>query len=180
MATRKRTAVRFFLGKTVITVRSKTKNTTKALPNFKKQKAHSTSGLFIWNCGVVDGTRTHDNRNHNPGLYQLSYDHHCSLRQMPYQVSLALYERLLNLANTLQAYIVFLSGRINLAESLQASRYAIGKKIPVGEGDLRVEFPIRAQDIQWKQFHYRSLCHARAELLQIFTNLRIPKHSQRI
>ena len=28
-----------------------------------------------WN-GVADGTRTHDNRNHNPGLYQLSYSHH--------------------------------------------------------------------------------------------------------
>ncbi len=27
--------------------------------------------------GVIDGTRTRDNRNHNPGLYQLSYDHHC-------------------------------------------------------------------------------------------------------
>ena len=26
--------------------------------------------------GVTDGTRTHDGRNHNPGLYQLSYDHH--------------------------------------------------------------------------------------------------------
>ncbi len=26
--------------------------------------------------GVDDGTRTHDNRNHNPGLYQLSYVHH--------------------------------------------------------------------------------------------------------
>ena len=23
-----------------------------------------------------DGARTHDNRNHNPGLYQLSYTHH--------------------------------------------------------------------------------------------------------
>ena len=29
------------------------------------------------NNGVADGTRTHDNRNHNPGLYQLSYGHHC-------------------------------------------------------------------------------------------------------
>ena len=28
--------------------------------------------------GVDDGTRTHDSRNHNPGLYQLSYVHHCS------------------------------------------------------------------------------------------------------
>ena len=26
--------------------------------------------------GVNDGARTRDNRNHNPGLYQLSYDHH--------------------------------------------------------------------------------------------------------
>lgn len=26
--------------------------------------------------GVSDGTRTHDNRDHNPGLYQLSYAHH--------------------------------------------------------------------------------------------------------
>ena len=25
--------------------------------------------------GVGNGTRTHDNRNHNPGLYQLSYSH---------------------------------------------------------------------------------------------------------
>lgn len=30
--------------------------------------------------GVADGTRTHDNRNHNPGLYQLSYGHHCRNR----------------------------------------------------------------------------------------------------
>ena len=31
----------------------------------------------MWNWdGVADGTRTHDNRNHNPGLYQLSYSHH--------------------------------------------------------------------------------------------------------
>ena len=28
------------------------------------------------NDGVADGTRTRDNRNHNPGLYQLSYSHH--------------------------------------------------------------------------------------------------------
>jgi hypothetical protein len=26
--------------------------------------------------GVADGTRTHDSRDHNPGLYQLSYGHH--------------------------------------------------------------------------------------------------------
>ena len=36
--------------------------------------------------GVDDGTRTHDNRDHNPGLYQLSYAHRRngarSIRQM--------------------------------------------------------------------------------------------------
>ena len=26
--------------------------------------------------GVGDGTRTRDDRDHNPGLYQLSYTHH--------------------------------------------------------------------------------------------------------
>lgn len=26
--------------------------------------------------GVSDGNRTHDNWNHNPGLYRLSYAHH--------------------------------------------------------------------------------------------------------
>ena len=34
-----------------------------------------------WNLGgVANGTRTHDNQNHNLGLYQLSYSHHRSLR----------------------------------------------------------------------------------------------------
>ena len=28
-----------------------------------------------YKTGVADGARTHDNRNHNPGLYQLSYSH---------------------------------------------------------------------------------------------------------
>jgi hypothetical protein len=31
--------------------------------------------LLLELFGVADGTRTHDNRNHNPGLYQLSYSH---------------------------------------------------------------------------------------------------------
>src|SRR5205814_10413027 len=39
------------------------------LPNFCKSM----------NIGVADGIRTHDNRNHNPGLYQLSYSHHFKL-----------------------------------------------------------------------------------------------------
>jgi hypothetical protein len=31
--------------------------------------------LTLESFGVADGARTHDNRNHNPGLYQLSYSH---------------------------------------------------------------------------------------------------------
>ena len=41
--------------------------------DFEKPPATGAGGL---NSGVGDGTRTHDNRNHNPGLYQLSYTHH--------------------------------------------------------------------------------------------------------
>lgn len=40
-----------------------------------KQKAPGTvrhRGLLY---GVADGARTHDNWNHNPGLYRLSYSH---------------------------------------------------------------------------------------------------------
>ena len=32
--------------------------------------------------GVGDGARTHDHRNHNPGLYQLSYAHHYKFFQV--------------------------------------------------------------------------------------------------
>ena len=32
---------------------------------------------------MADGTRTHDDRNHNPGLYQLSYSHHWKLTGVP-------------------------------------------------------------------------------------------------
>ena len=33
-------------------------------------------GGLLQGIGVDDGTRTHDDRDHNPGLYQLSYAHH--------------------------------------------------------------------------------------------------------
>jgi hypothetical protein len=48
-------------------------------PNGKKSYQPKRVTLFLY-CvffGVTDGARTHDNRNHNPGLYQLSYSHHC-------------------------------------------------------------------------------------------------------
>jgi hypothetical protein len=35
--------------------------------------------LSIEKDGATDGDRTHDNRNHNPGLYQLSYSRHKDL-----------------------------------------------------------------------------------------------------
>ena len=33
--------------------------------------------------GVSDGARTRDNRDHNPVLYQLSYDHHRARENIP-------------------------------------------------------------------------------------------------
>ena len=48
------------------------------LVTFIKQKVRQKAAGFIttWFNGVNDGARTRDNRNHNPGLYQLSYAHH--------------------------------------------------------------------------------------------------------
>ena len=37
--------------------------------------------------GVDDGARTRDNRNHNPGLYQLSYTHHIWRRNIQRQAA---------------------------------------------------------------------------------------------
>jgi hypothetical protein len=39
------------------------------------EKALEAFASKAFNFGVADGARTHDNRNHNPGLYQLSYNH---------------------------------------------------------------------------------------------------------
>ena len=36
--------------------------------------------------GVADGTRTHDDWNHNPGLYQLSYAHQRVQRDIVNQI----------------------------------------------------------------------------------------------
>lgn len=42
--------------------------------------SHQADPSLEGNNGVADGARTHDNRNHNPGLYQLSYSHHSCFR----------------------------------------------------------------------------------------------------
>src|SRR5919201_7152614 len=41
---------------------------------------------------VVDGTRTHNHRDHNPGLYQLSYDHRATRQDSRERGGLSLYE----------------------------------------------------------------------------------------
>ena len=45
-----------------------------------KKRPAISKAFFIF--GVADGARTHDNRNHNPGLYQLSYSHHRTVDQI--------------------------------------------------------------------------------------------------
>ena len=50
-------------------------------PDEKKCKEQFLRRLIIFELiqykyGVTDGARTRDHRNHNPGLYQLSYNHH--------------------------------------------------------------------------------------------------------
>jgi hypothetical protein len=49
--------------------------TTSALKLLKQRRRIVKSGAFS-EYGVDDGDRTHDNRSHNPVLYQLSYAHH--------------------------------------------------------------------------------------------------------
>ena len=46
------------------------------MPHGLAQAVSQAPALYREGNGVDDGTRTHDNRNHNPGLYQLSYVHH--------------------------------------------------------------------------------------------------------
>ena len=57
-----------------ISVQRRTRETEKI--SAEKTKKPVETGFFVLNIGVADGARTHDNRNHNPGLYQLSYSHH--------------------------------------------------------------------------------------------------------
>ena len=40
---------------------------------------NSTTSAYLIENGVDNGARTHDRRNHNPELYQLSYTHHLIL-----------------------------------------------------------------------------------------------------
>ncbi len=45
----------------------------------KRKRVYKKTLQTHESIGVADGARTHDNRNHNPGLYQLSYSHRRSL-----------------------------------------------------------------------------------------------------
>ena len=50
-----------------------------SVPSGKMKKSSYSCYCTSFCSGVGNGTRTHDNRNHNPGLYQLSYSHQKSL-----------------------------------------------------------------------------------------------------
>jgi hypothetical protein len=54
--------------------------TARAL-RFIQTPSNSFENDLINKDGVNDGTRTHDDWNHNPGLYQLSYTHHKAIIQ---------------------------------------------------------------------------------------------------
>jgi hypothetical protein len=41
----------------------------------EKRNGHLSARVLCVFDGVADGTRTHDDQNHNLGLYQLSYSH---------------------------------------------------------------------------------------------------------
>ena len=47
-----------------------------------RKKRTMNTWFIVLIFGVADGARTHDNRNHNPGLYQLSYSHHRTVDQI--------------------------------------------------------------------------------------------------
>ncbi len=55
-----------------------TNSTTSACNRYNKGAGLCNRGAFE-EYGVDDGNRTHDNRNHNPALYQLSYAHHIAV-----------------------------------------------------------------------------------------------------
>ena len=60
-------------------VRKERLELSQVAPLEPKSSASTNSATFANTTvryGVNDGTRTHDNRDHNPGLYQLSYAHH--------------------------------------------------------------------------------------------------------
>jgi hypothetical protein len=56
-------------------------NSTTSAELSPKQDARHEPGV-LGKDGVDDGNRTHDNRNHNPALYQLSYAHHIALHRL--------------------------------------------------------------------------------------------------
>ena len=45
---------------------------------YRRKKARKKRAFLLKSFGVTDGIRTHDNQNHNLGLYQLSYGHRCT------------------------------------------------------------------------------------------------------
>ena len=60
------------------TLEPKSSASTNSATFAKNKPDYREVSTFLGNSqtGVDDGDRTHDHRNHNPGLYQLSYAHH--------------------------------------------------------------------------------------------------------
>ncbi|SPA24974.1 hypothetical protein CBM2637_A170308 [Cupriavidus taiwanensis] len=48
---------------------------------------------------MADGTRTHDDRNHNPGLYQLSYSHRRGHQRSADRRKTRLYKQIFEMAS---------------------------------------------------------------------------------
>ena len=106
--------------------------------------------------GVTDGIRTHDSRNHNPGLYQLSYGHPCQSvivvsGQRPVKLRLACPARL-------ERATYGLEGRCSIQLSYGQIRWLGGRGERIRTSDILLP----------KQALHRAELHPEARILTCF------------
>ena len=108
----------------------------------KKRLRAEAGNLFSYYvfCGVADGARTHDNRNHNPGLYQLSYSHHClTLLHLP--------QRLLGRCRIIQATLETCKSKCEVfcatTDFSRRPRDPLAERGRAGRGTLPPTLPVR-------------------------------------